>query len=57
MESLAGLAYRLERFNAWRRGDDTIPQPCPTQLGRDIEAAVVLIWKEVDCFAQMEREK
>ncbi len=36
------LIKRLEEYNRWRRGAD-IPQPCPEQLGKDIDEAVRIL--------------
>ena len=33
----------LRQFNAWRRGDDDIPQPDPIAVGKAIGAAVEMI--------------
>ena len=33
----------LRRFNAWRRGDEDIPQPDPREIGEVIDAAVEMI--------------
>lgn len=54
MEKLEGLAYRLERFNAWRRGAE-IDQPHPKQTGLDIEAAIDVIRSKADAHAMVER--
>lgn len=54
MEKLEGLAYRLERFNSWRRGAD-IEHPEPKQLGRDLEAAIEVIRSKADAHAMVER--
>ena len=32
------IAARLRRYNEWRRGAD-IPQPSPSEIGADIDAA------------------
>lgn len=39
----AACADFLRNFNQWRRGDDTIPQPDPTQIGLAITMAAELI--------------
>lgn len=54
MEKLEGLAYRLEQFNKWRRGDD-MPMPAPKQIGLDIEAAIEVIRGKADAHAMVER--
>lgn len=28
---------RLRQYNRWRRGDETIPMPCPQELGELID--------------------
>ena len=33
----------LRQFNAWRRGDEDIPQPDPREIGEAIDAAVEMI--------------
>ena len=41
---LTALADRLEAFNAWRRGDDSVGQDLtPNQVGLDIDAAIRVI--------------
>jgi hypothetical protein len=39
------LADRLKTYNAWRRGEPTTDgyDPEPFQIGKDIEAAIVII--------------
>jgi hypothetical protein len=37
------LAQRLQRYNEWRRGSETIEQPHPKQIGEDIDEAVELL--------------
>lgn len=44
---LKSLADRLKYYNEWRRGSDT-EQPNPTQIGRDIDAAVEIIKDEIE---------
>lgn len=36
------IAARLRRYNEWRRGAD-IPQPSPSEIGADIDAAASLL--------------
>ena len=36
---MKNLSKELRRYNKWRRGSDTIPQPNPTELGKLIEDA------------------
>ncbi len=36
-------AATLRQFNAWRRGDEDIPQPDPCEIGEAIDAAVEMI--------------
>ena len=37
------LVQRLQRYNEWRRGSETIEQPHPRQIGEDIDEAVSLL--------------
>ena len=36
----ATIAF-LKRFNAWRREDETIPQPHPTAIGVELDRAIL----------------
>lgn len=36
------IAARLRRYNEWRRGAD-IPQPSPSEIGEDIDAAAYIL--------------
>ena len=36
----------LRQFNAWRRGDEDIPQPDPREIGEAIDAAVEMIERD-----------
>jgi hypothetical protein len=40
----------LQRFNQWRRGDESIEQPDPTEIGIAIDNAINLI-KQRDAMA------
>jgi len=37
------LLERLKRFNEWRKGDETLPQPDPEQVTKDIDKAIYLL--------------
>lgn len=39
---LSALADRLKAYNEWRRGAET-EQPHPTQIGQDIDAAIMIV--------------
>ena len=39
----AEVTAKLRVFNAWRRGDETIEQPDPREIGEAIDAAVEMI--------------
>lgn len=54
MEKLEGLAYRLEHFNAWRRGNSP-DYPTSEQIGLDIDAAIDVIRSKADAHAMVER--
>ena len=34
------LIEKLRKYNAWRRGDETIPQPAPKEVGEIIDQAI-----------------
>lgn len=35
----------LQKFNAWRRGDETLEMPHPAEIGANIQEAIVLLRK------------
>ena len=35
----------LQKFNAWRRGDETLEMPHPAEIGANIQDAIVLLRK------------
>jgi hypothetical protein len=37
------LADRLEQYNEWRRGENSVLQVSPTRIGLDLDAAVRLL--------------
>lgn len=37
------LVEKLKNYNRWRRGDETIPQPSPKEVGEMIDQAVEAI--------------
>jgi len=34
------LIEKLRKYNAWRRGDETVPQPHPQEVGEMIDQAI-----------------
>jgi len=34
------LIEKLKKYNAWRRGDETVPQPHPQEVGEMIDQAI-----------------
>ena len=34
------LIEKLKKYNAWRRGDETVPQPHPQEVGEMIDRAI-----------------
>ena len=54
--SPAETADILRQFNEWRRGDETVEQPDPCEIGEAIDAAVEMIDRleaaESDCLEQ-----
>ena len=39
------LSDNLKIYNAWRRGDESIDQPDPKQIGQWIDAAIEIVKK------------
>ena len=41
----------LQKFNAWRRGDETLEMPHPAEIGANIQDAIVLLRKhdQLEC--------
>jgi len=37
------LIEKLKKYNAWRRGDETVPQPHPQEVGEMIDQAIEVI--------------
>lgn len=37
------LVEKLKSYNRWRRGDETIPQPSPKEVGEIIDQAIEAI--------------
>lgn len=44
------LVLRLHQYNKWRRGDDSIEQPHPKQIGEDIDLSIELLEKMSDAI-------
>ena len=40
------VAKFLRRYNAWRRGSETIEHPNPTEIGEVIDAAIAIIERD-----------
>ena len=40
------LAEFLQRYNDWRRGDNSLPMPDPKQLGIALDEAIALLKKQ-----------
>ena len=53
--SPAETADILRQFNEWRRGDETVEQPDPCEIGEAIDAAVEMIERFEDAQALAER--
>jgi hypothetical protein len=49
MTPTSDLPVRLREFNRWRRGDETLEQPHPKDIGKMIDAAA-------DRLEELERE-
>jgi uncharacterized small protein (DUF1192 family) len=61
----------LRTYNRWRRGDETLEQPCPQEIGEAIDAACneierlererdeerVITFRQADCIEELERER
>ena len=37
------LIEKLKKYNRWRRGDETVPQPHPQEVGEMIDHAIKVI--------------
>ena len=37
------LIEKLKKYNAWRRGDETVPMPHPQEVGEMIDYAIKVI--------------
>ena len=37
------LIEKLKKYNAWRRGDETVPMPHPQEVGEMIDQAIKVI--------------
>ena len=37
------LIEKLKKYNAWRRGDETVPMPHPQEVGEMIDQAIEVI--------------
>lgn len=37
------LIEKLKKYNAWRRGDETVPQPSPQDVSETIEQAIEVL--------------
>lgn len=37
------LIEKLRKYNAWRRGDETVPQPHPQEVGEMIDQAIEVL--------------
>lgn len=35
---ISEIIKKMREYNLWRRGDEEIPQPNPTEIGRHIES-------------------
>ena len=45
----------LQKFNAWRRGDETLEMPSPAEIGATIDDAVNLLRKHDKLECRVER--
>ena len=45
----------LQKFNAWRRGDETLEMPHPAEIGANIQDAIVLLRKHDQLERRVER--
>ena len=45
----------LQKFNAWRRGDETLEMPHPAEIGANIQDAIVLLREHDKLERRVER--
>ena len=46
------IVEKLIEYNKWRRGDETIEQPDPIELGKTIDAAVELMREQQELLKE-----
>lgn len=41
--SVKEVIFQLEKYNKWRKGDDTIEQPSPVMISFAIDEAIIIL--------------
>ena len=55
MSAATEIIAFLQKFNAWRRGDETLEMPHPAEIGTNIQDAIMLLRKHDNLERRVER--
>ena len=55
MSTTTKIINFLQKYNTWRRGDETLEMPDPAEIGANIQDAIVLLRKHDKLERRVER--